>query len=245
MPDGTPLFVKVNADGSLQPYYEGHFFGRVGGNVSAVGIDARERADGQISAPEYYPDHLTYQGATPAPVGGRPGLRPVAGMWAEYPSPTRPVTGDLLNEKLNVRVTKGTTGPSVERKLLDINGNSDFLPAPPVVITGYLNWWQAFPGYQMTAHKLGRLVFINGLMSRPAGAPAWTGAAAFDLPYRAVAPSYVTIPAMWYHNAAGTFAITYCYCPVNSTTVTVNASGFVASNADWLAFNFFYPTDAP
>lgn len=121
MPEGTPLFVRVDANGALAPYYEGHFHGQAGGNVSAVGIDARARIAGERTAPEYFPDYLTFsQPANPA--AGR-GPVPVAGIWGEYPDPVTPLAG--VTPSLMVQAFGASS--RVTRKLLDSAGNSDFL----------------------------------------------------------------------------------------------------------------------
>lgn len=124
MPTGTPIFLKVGPGGILFPYYEGHFKGVSGGSTSAIEIEVRTRKAGEVFAPEYYPDYVTFK--TPKTIVEMPGggalVRkgaPIALFWAETPDPDNPPAGELNRDRLLIAV-----GGS--RLLLDEVGKSDF-----------------------------------------------------------------------------------------------------------------------
>lgn len=116
MPKGTPIFVKSDG-GVLVPQYVGQLRG-------TASIDSWAREEGQVFVPEFYPDYLTYH-APDYNLPNRP-LRPVAGIWAEHPSPVAANPGPWQTERLYCRVTKGTSGPTAQKLLLDVTGVSDF-----------------------------------------------------------------------------------------------------------------------
>jgi hypothetical protein len=167
MPTGTPIFLKVGPGGILFPYYEGHFKGVSGGSTSAIEIEVRTRKAGEVFAPEYYPDYVTFK--TPKsvielPGGGgalaRPGA-PIAQLWAETPDTTNPPAGVLNRNRLLI----GISGPRNGKLLLDSIGASDYVQtitteqlavsygSQPI----FFNGTAATPNWQPVNHGLGRI----------------------------------------------------------------------------------------